>query len=557
LDDYSKTIWHNRLGHFYHNNLSQYLELHNVKKHECLNCKISKLKSLPHNGIPPTASGKLETIHSDLIGPMGITSGTGKKFILTFIDEFSRKSWIFLLKRKRDVPNSTIQFFKIISNRFNCNIKFFKTDIGLEFKNKKIEKYCLNNGITKLYSPPYNPENNGKAERFNQTLINCTRTLLSWSKLDQKFWVYAINYANYLYNINPHRSIGNAIPNEVFFNKKVDLRYIKTFGCIAYYKNFSQNKGKFESNSKKGIFLGLNFRTHCYIVMDFKDLKLHLVREVVFDEDQPANFTLPDENYKEQKASQVIHYFSNDSDIVIENEPYTSNEQTTLNDEYIIDDVLENLNSFKISSDNNFHLNPNTINNTIGKRKHSFADNILNKMKNVGQYHLNPSTKSNSDFDINDININSKKQNVGQYQFNPSNKRSLDDENIDMFKNKNIKENEVHNNLPVKRPENNIDNENNKRIEISNNASEIANITLNVPSSFHEAVTGKNKEELLNAINDELNNLYSNKIITYISKLPEDKKPIKTKWIFNIKKDSNNMITRFKAHLVAEGFSQI
>jgi len=130
---------------------------------------------------------------------------------------------------------------KTISNRFNCNIKFFKTDNGLEFKNKKIKKYCLKNGITKLYSPPYNPENNGKAERFNQTLINCARTLLSWSKLDQKFWDYAINYANYLYNINPHRSIGNAIPNEVFFNKKVDLKYIKTFGCISYYKNFSQN----------------------------------------------------------------------------------------------------------------------------------------------------------------------------------------------------------------------------------------------------------------------------------------------------------------------------
>jgi len=194
----------------------------------------------------------------------------------------------------------------------------------MDWNLKIIEKYCLNNGITKLYSPPYNPENNGKAERFNQTLINCARTLLSWSKLDQKFWDYAINYANYLYNINPHRSIGNAIPNEVFFNKKVDLKYIKTFGCIAYYKNFSQNKGKFESNSKKGIFLDLNFRTHCYIAMDYEDLKLHLVREVVFDEDQPANFTLPDENYKEQKASQAIHYFSNDTDIVIENEPHSS-----------------------------------------------------------------------------------------------------------------------------------------------------------------------------------------------------------------------------------------
>jgi len=39
--------------------------------------------------------------------------------------------------------------------------------------------------------------------------------------------------------------------------------------------------------------------------------------------------------------------------------------------------------------------------------------------------------------------------------------------------------------------------------------------------------------------------------MTYVSKLPEDKKPIKTKWIFNIKKDSTNMITRFKARLVA------
>jgi len=199
-------------------------------------------------------------------------------------------------------------------------------------------------------------------------------------------------------------------------------------------------------------------------------------------------------------------------------------------------------------------LNPNTINNMIGKRRYSFDDNILNKRKNVGQYPLNPSTKRNSDFDI---NINSKKQNVGQYQFNPSTKRSLDDENIDMLKNKKIKENEVHNNLPVKRPGNNIDNENNKRIEISNNTSEIANITLNVPSSFHEEITGKNKEERLNAINDELNNLYSNKIMTYVSKLPEDKNPIKTKWIFSIKKDSNNIITRFKARSVAKGFSQI
>jgi len=94
LDEYSRNLWHRRLGHFYHDNLEKYLELHNIKKPDCLTCKIAKLKRLPHKGKPPVATRILETIHSDLMGPINITSSTGKKFILTFIDEYSRKSWV-------------------------------------------------------------------------------------------------------------------------------------------------------------------------------------------------------------------------------------------------------------------------------------------------------------------------------------------------------------------------------------------------------------------------------------------------------------------------------
>ena len=309
LDEYSKGLWHRRLGHFHHDNLDEYLELHNIKKNDCLVCKIAKLKRLPHNGTPPSATRILETIHSDLIGPINIISSTGKRFVLTFVDEFSRKSWIYLLEKKKEATKTTIQFLKYITTRYNFNIKFFKTDNGLEFKNRNIENYYSRNGITKLYSPPYNPQNNGKAERFNQTLINCAKTMLTWSKLDQKFWDYTINYANHLYNINPHKGIGNAIPNEVFFNKKIDLKYIRTFGCITYYKVFDQDKGKFEANSKKGVFLGFNFRTHCYIIMDYKNLKIHLVREAIFDEDQPANLTLNVNEFTDNLNSFPIKLF--------------------------------------------------------------------------------------------------------------------------------------------------------------------------------------------------------------------------------------------------------
>ena len=117
LDEYSKNLWHKRLGHFFHDDLGKYLKLHNIKKPDCLQCSISKLKRLPHNGKPPVATRILETIHSDVMGPMNIISSTGKKFILTFIDEFSRKSWVFLLKDKKEVPKTVIEFVKKVTNK--------------------------------------------------------------------------------------------------------------------------------------------------------------------------------------------------------------------------------------------------------------------------------------------------------------------------------------------------------------------------------------------------------------------------------------------------------
>ena len=68
----------------------------------------------------------------------------------------------------------------------------------------------------KIFSTPYNPENNGIAERFNQTIINSAKTLIFWSKLSIDFWSYAVIYANFLYNITPRKGISNLIPNEVF-----------------------------------------------------------------------------------------------------------------------------------------------------------------------------------------------------------------------------------------------------------------------------------------------------------------------------------------------------
>lgn len=133
---------------------------------------------------------------------------------------------------------------------------------------------------------------NGIAERFNQTIITCTRSLLYTTKINSKFWDFAIMYTNHLYNITPKSSIKNKIPNTVFYNKKVNLSKIKVFGCITLYhsSNNIEHISKVKPKSKKGIFLCIDFHSNSYIIMDLNSNKIKFIREVIFLENTFINF---------------------------------------------------------------------------------------------------------------------------------------------------------------------------------------------------------------------------------------------------------------------------
>jgi len=217
----NELIWHRRLGHFYQEDLKNYLNLHNINENTCDDCKIVKMKRFPHNKTPPRATRKLEIIHSDIVGPINI-SYSGKRFFLIIIDEYSRKSWVFIMKSKSEVTDIIINTLKMLNNKFdNYKIKIFKSDNTKEYKNKKINKFCKENDIEKVYSPQYNPENNGLSERFNLTLVSCAITMIYWRELSENFWDFSILYANYIYNKVPHSGIYNKIQTKYFMKKKL------------------------------------------------------------------------------------------------------------------------------------------------------------------------------------------------------------------------------------------------------------------------------------------------------------------------------------------------
>lgn len=88
---------------------------------ECLESKQSRSSFKPD--VPTKANGKLEVIFSDVCGPLQTESLGGNMFFATFIDEFSRKVWIYLLKRKSEVFEMFKKFKTLVESKMVCMLR--------------------------------------------------------------------------------------------------------------------------------------------------------------------------------------------------------------------------------------------------------------------------------------------------------------------------------------------------------------------------------------------------------------------------------------------------
>ena len=73
----------------------------------------------------------------------------GALYFLTFIDDYSRRVWVYMLKRKADVFNVFKQFKVMVEKRTCKSIKCLRTDNGGEFTSVEFEQYCKDEGIVR------------------------------------------------------------------------------------------------------------------------------------------------------------------------------------------------------------------------------------------------------------------------------------------------------------------------------------------------------------------------------------------------------------------------
>jgi hypothetical protein len=271
---------------------------------------------------------------------MEVESWNGAKYILTFTDEFSRKIFVYFLKSKSEVFTVFCNFKALLENQFGKTIKALRTDNGGKYVSKQFSDYLEKNGIEHRMAVPYNPQQNGLAERVNLSLCEMARCQMYEAKCSKRMWAEAINTVTEIKNRVPHKALVDKRPQELWSGEKTDVSHFKVFGCVAYMHVPKENRHKWDSKSKRMCFVGYCKESGNYTLIDLSNSKsVIFVRDVIFLENVSAsvdeeNVNAPIDFIKSSHFGSVI-YDDGEQPLTEENEPVT---------EEVLDDPIVDLN---------------------------------------------------------------------------------------------------------------------------------------------------------------------------------------------------------------------
>jgi hypothetical protein len=199
-------LWHMRLGHMSERGM---LELHKknllkgvktCKLDFCKFCVLGKQNRVQFKTATHKTEGIMDYVHSDVWGPVRTASRGGHMYFVIFIDDFSKKVWVYFVRHKSE----TFAKFKLwkakVENQTGKKVKCLRTDNGTEYTNDEFRDFCEQHGIKRHFTVRKTPQQNGVAERMNRSIAERARCLRLNAGLAKIFWADAVSMACYLIN---------------------------------------------------------------------------------------------------------------------------------------------------------------------------------------------------------------------------------------------------------------------------------------------------------------------------------------------------------------------
>ena len=262
---------HSVLGH--RNDADVQLVMQQIAKNQSRLCEVCELakstrKSVPKASAPRTAD-VCKLLYADILGPLEVESIQHYKYVLSFIDDNTRYAWSFLLKRKSDAPATVSMLVR--SRHFVTHDDpqpiVLQTDSDQVFKAATFGDTCALYNIRQRFAPPHTQSNNGAIERFFRTLTNTVRSLLIGASLPKGFWGFAAKHATTLYNISPRRSLDSAAPFTKLTGHQFPISKLQVFGAPAFvHTEKGAQRRKLDPRARRGIYVGFSEADRAHLV---------------------------------------------------------------------------------------------------------------------------------------------------------------------------------------------------------------------------------------------------------------------------------------------------
>ena len=232
-------LWHMRLGHINLNRIDRLVKegvLPSLVVEPiplCESCLEGKMTKRPFSSKGNRAKDLLDLIHTDVCGPMNVKARGGYEYFITFTDDFSRYGYIYLLHRKSDSFEKFKEFRAEVEKQLGKSIKAICSDRGGEYLSNEFIDHLTQNGILSQLTTPGTPQQNGVAERRNRTLLDMTRSMMSYSKLPLFLWGFTLDTTKYILNYVLTKSVPKT-HRELWSGRKPSLQHFRIWGCPAH-----------------------------------------------------------------------------------------------------------------------------------------------------------------------------------------------------------------------------------------------------------------------------------------------------------------------------------
>lgn len=249
----------------------------------CVRAKSTR-KPVPREREGERATEFGEEVHSDVWGPSRIATLGGRRYYVSFTDDKTRFTTLYLLRTKREVFETFCAFEAWLERHHNAQIKFLNTDRGGEYLSEEFRSHLEQRGIESKLSVHDTSQEAGVSERLNRTLMEKVRAMLIASGLPRFLWGEAVMHAVWLKNRTSTKALGGRTPWAAATGAVPDMSGIPEWGSKAWVHDTSD--GKVGERAKCGRWVGFDAQSKGHRVYWPEQRSVTVERNV--------HFTVPD-----------------------------------------------------------------------------------------------------------------------------------------------------------------------------------------------------------------------------------------------------------------------